>query len=275
MLTGRIVKNISNTYVVKTADREYACTPRGKFREWGLTPLVGDIVDIDADNNYILKIEKRKNELDRPRISNVDCALIVTSMVKPDISLNLLDKEISSIILSGVTPVICFTKIDLINEEEKEKLEKLVKYYQSIGIEVFLNNNLEPLKAYLKGKFIVLTGQTGAGKSSLINKLDPAKNIEVGEISIALGRGRHTTRHTEFHEVDDFYIADTPGFSSLDLSKYTKEEIRDSFLEFRNLACEYRDCMHLKEVNCEVKEQVKNGKILESRYENYCNFLSK
>ena len=93
MLTGRIVKNISNTYVVKTADREYACTPRGKFREWGLTPLVGDIVDIDADNNYILKIEKRKNELDRPRISNVDCALIVTSMVKPDISLNLLDKE--------------------------------------------------------------------------------------------------------------------------------------------------------------------------------------
>lgn len=275
MLTGRIVKNISNTYVVKTADREYYCTPRGKFREWGLTPLVGDIVDIDADNNYILKIEKRKNELDRPRISNVDCALIVTSMVSPNISLNLLDKEISSIILSDITPVICFTKIDLINEDEKEKLENLVKYYQSIGIAVFLNNDLEPLKAYLKGKFIVLTGQTGAGKSSLINKLDPTKNIEVGEISIALGRGRHTTRHTEFHEVDDFYIADTPGFSSLDLSKYTKEEIRDSFLEFRNLRCEYRDCMHLKEVNCEVKEQVKNGKILESRYENYCNFLSK
>lgn len=275
MLTGRIVKNISNTYVVKTTDREYACTPRGKFRNEGLTPLVGDIVDIDADNNYILKIEKRKNELDRPRISNVDYALIVTSMVKPDISLNLLDKEISSIILSDITPVICFTKIDLINEEEKEKLEKLVKYYQSIGIAVFLNNDLEPLKAYLKGKFIVLTGQTGAGKSSLINKLDPTKNIEVGEISIALGRGRHTTRHTEFHEVDDFYIADTPGFSSLDLSKYTKEEIRDSFLEFRNLSCEYRDCMHLKEVNCEVKEQVKNRKILESRYENYCNFLSK
>lgn len=275
MLTGRIVKNISNTYVVKTADREYACTPRGKFRNEGLTPLVGDIVDIDAENNYILKIEKRKNELDRPRISNVDCALIVTSVVKPNISLNLLDKEISSIILSDITPVICFTKIDLINEEEKEKLENLVKNYQSIGIEAFLNNDLEPLKAYLKGKFIVLTGQTGAGKSSLINKLDPTKNIEVGEISIALGRGRHTTRHTEFHEVDDFYIADTPGFSSLDLSKYTKEEIRDSFLEFRNLSCEYRDCMHLKEVNCEVKEQVKNGKILESRYENYCNFLSK
>lgn len=275
MLTGRIVKNISNSYVVKTKDKDYTCTPRGKFRDMGLTPLVGDIVEIDEENNYILKIEKRKNELDRPRISNIDYALIVTSMKKPDISLNLLDKEISSIILSGITPVICFTKIDLINDEEKKDLEQLIKYYKSIGIETFTNDFLEPLRKYLKGHYIVLTGQTGAGKSSLINKLDPTKHIEVGEISLALGRGRHTTRHTEFHEVDGFYIADTPGFSSLDLTKYSKEDIRDSFLEFRNFECEYRDCMHIKEEKCEIKSKVNEGIILKSRYENYCNFISR
>ncbi len=275
MLKGRIIKNISNSYVVKTKDKDYTCIPRGKFREIGLTPLVGDIVEIDEENNYILKIDERKNELDRPRISNIDYALIVTSMKKPDISLNLLDKEISSIILAGITPIICFTKIDLINVEEKKELEKLIRYYKSIGIETFTNDFLAPLKEYLKGHYIVLTGQTGAGKSSLINRLDPTKHIEVGEISIALGRGRHTTRHTEFHEVDNFYIADTPGFSSLDLSKYSKEEIRDSFLEFRAFECEYRDCMHLKEKNCEVKARVNEGTILKSRYENYCNFISR
>lgn len=275
MLTGRIVKNISNTYVVKTSSKDYSCTPRGKFRNMGLTPLVGDMVEIDEENNYILNILPRKNELDRPRISNIDCALIVTSMKSPDLSLHLLDKEISSIILSNITPVICFTKLDLINDSERENVKKLRNYYKSIGIEVFTNDNLEPLKKYLKGKYLVLTGQTGAGKSSLINKLDSTKHIEIGEISLALGRGRHTTRHTEFHEVDDFYIADTPGFSSLDLSKYNKESIRDSFLEFNQYTCEYRDCMHLKEEKCEVKEKVNDNKIMKSRYKNYCNFISK
>lgn len=275
MLKGRIIKNISNSYVVKTKDKDYTCIPRGKFREIGLTPLVGDIVEIDEENNYILKIDERKNELDRPRISNIDYALIVTSMKKPNISLHLLDKEISSIILAGITPIICFTKIDLINTEEKKELEKLIRYYKSIGIETFKNDFLAPLKEYLKGHYIVLTGQTGAGKSSLINRLDATKHIEVGEISLALGRGRHTTRHTEFHEVDGFYIADTPGFSSLDLNKYSKEEIRNSFLEFKESDCEYRDCMHIKEENCEIKRKVNEGTILKSRYENYCNFISR
>lgn len=275
MLTGRIVKNISNTYVVKTKDKEYACTPRGKFRKNGLTPLVGDNVEFDEINKYILNILPRSNELERPSISNIDFALIVTSLKKPDLSLHLLDKEICSILLSNIKPIICFTKLDLINDAEKEELNQIIKYYTKIGIPVFSNTTIEPLKEYLKGKYIVLTGQTGAGKSSLINKLDSSKNIKVGEISLALGRGKHTTRHTEFHQIKDFYIADTPGFSSLDLSKYNKEAIRDSFLEFNNVECEYRDCMHLKEQNCEVKRQVEKGLILKSRYENYCNFISK
>lgn len=273
MLKGRIIKNISNKYSVLVNNLVYECIPRGKFRNEGLTPLVGDIVEFDEENCYLLSILERKNELLRPSISNIDIALIVTSLKKPDLSLNLLDKEITSIILSRVEPVICFTKIDLVNNEEYEDLIKLMNYYESIGIKVFRNDDLEPLIKYLEGKYIVLTGQTGAGKSSLINLIDPTKTLEVGEISIALGRGKHTTRHTEFHQISNFYIADTPGFSSLDLSSYTKEEIQGTFPEFNQFNCMYRDCMHIKEDNCEVKKELEEGHILKSRYENYRSMI--
>lgn len=273
MLTGRIIKNISNDYTVLSENKLYVCKARGKFRDLGLTPLVGDIVSFDEENSYILSIDDRINELVRPSISNVDIALIITSLKKPDLSLNLLDKEISSIILSNIEPVICFTKLDLITKEDLKELKKLTKYYESIGIKVFKNNKLKKLIKYLKGKYVVLTGQTGAGKSSLINRIEPNKNIKVGEISDALGRGKHTTRHTEFYEVKNIYFADTPGFSSLDLSKYSKEEIRDSFFEFKNQDCEFKNCMHTKENNCEVKKKLEKNIILNSRYENYLNFI--
>lgn len=275
MLKGRIIKNISNLYRVLSNNTFYDCKPRGKFREQGLTPLVGDIVLFDEVNNYLLSIEPRKNELSRPSISNIDIALIITSVKKPDLSLNLLDKELSSIILSKIEPVICFTKLDLLNDSELKELETIMSYYKKIGFQVFTNLELEELKEYLKGKSVVLTGQTGAGKSSLINKLDATKRLEIGEISVALGRGRHTTRHTEFHEVCGIYIADTPGFSSLDLSNYKKEKIRDSFIEFNDYSCEFKDCMHAKEQNCEIKKAVENGIILKSRYESYINLIYK
>lgn len=275
MLTGRIIGNISDTYTVESADKKYPCKARGKFRNVKLTPLVGDIVEFDEKNNYILKILDRKNSLDRPMICNVDYALIVTSLKKPNLSLNLLDKEICSILLANITPIICFTKLDLITPKEQKELNKLSNYYESIGIKVFTNNDISSLKAYLKDKYVVLTGQTGAGKSSLINHLDANFNLKVGEISEALGRGRHTTRHTEFYKIDNIYFADTPGFSSLELNNYTKEEIKNSFIEFRNANCEYRDCMHLKEVNCEIKNKVLNNEILKSRYDNYCDFVSR
>lgn len=273
MLEGKIIKNISDTYTVKTEKGNYECKARGKFREMGLTPLVGDNVKIDDKNNYILEIEERKNELERPKISNVDMALIITSIKKPDLSLHLLDKQICSILLSNIKPVICFTKLDLATREELKNLKKIRKYYHHIGIPTFTNKKTSQISKYLKGKFVVLTGQTGAGKSSFINKLDREKNLAVGEISEALGRGRHTTRHTEFYEIKNIWIADTPGFSSLDLKNYTKEEIRDSFPEFKEVECEYKNCMHEREENCEIKKKVEKGHILKSRYENYINFI--
>lgn len=275
MLKGKIVKNISNLYTVVTDNDVYNCQARGKFRNMALTPLVGDDVLFNELDNYIMDILPRKNELDRPHISNVDIALIVTSIKKPDLSLNLLDKEISSIILAGVEPVICFTKLDLGTKKDIEYIETLISYYSRIGIKSFRNDLLSELISYLKGKYVVLTGQTGAGKSSLINKIAPDAKVRTGEISKSLNRGKHTTRHTEFYEVTNIFIADTPGFSSLDLTKYTKEEIRNSFTEFKNHNCEFKDCTHVKEKNCSIKEKLTKGEIMESRYQNYCNFITR
>ena len=273
MLTGMIVKNISDTYTVKVKNELYECKARGKFRKDKLTPLVGDLVEIDAENHYILNIFERKNELDRPSISNVDIALLITSVKKPDLSLYLLDKLITSVTLKQVEPVICFTKIDLLNKEEKKNLKEIMKYYKKIGYHVYTNLNLSKILRYLKKKTVVLTGQTGAGKSSFLNLISPSLNLQTGKISDALGRGRHTTRHTEFFFVKDILIADTPGFSALDLETYSKEEIRDTFKEFSKYNCEFKNCMHVKEKNCEVKKEVEKGNILKSRYENYCNFI--
>ncbi len=273
MLTGMIVKNISDTYTVKVKNDLYECKARGKFRISGLTPLVGDWVEIDADNSYILNILDRKNELERPSISNVDVALLITSVKKPDLSLYLLDKQITSVTLKKIEPVICFTKIDLLNKDELKDLKKIMKYYKKLGYHVYTNLELSKILRYLKNKTVVLTGQTGAGKSTLLNLISPSLNLKTGEISDALGRGRHTTRHTEFFFVKGILIADTPGFSALDISKYTGEDIRDTFREFSRYSCEFKNCMHVKEQNCEIKKAVEKGSILKSRYENYCNFI--
>lgn len=273
MLKGMIVKNISDIYTVKVDSKLFNCKARGKFRCNGLTPLVGDWVKFDEKNSYILEIEKRKNSLLRPSISNVDVALIVTSVKNPNLSLYLLDKQICNISLMGILPVICFTKIDLLNEEERKSFLNIQKYYEKIGYHIFTNDRLDSLKEYLKGKTVVLTGQTGAGKSSLLNLIDPSLHLKVGEISKALGRGKHTTRHTEFFMIDEILIADTPGFSALDLKQFSKEEIRDSFVEFKKENCEFKDCMHIKEKNCEVKKAVSSGRIRQSRYDDYCLFI--
>lgn len=272
-MQGKIIKNISNLYSVLVDNNIYECKPRGKFRNLNITPLVGDEVIIDEKNNYILDILPRKNELNRPCIANVDIALILTSVKDPDLSLLLLDKQISFLILNNIKPVIVFSKLDLVDNDILENVNNLTDYYESIGIKVFNNNALDDIKKYLNGKEVVITGQTGAGKSTLINKLGDL-NIKTNEISKALGRGKHTTRHVEIYRVDGINIADTPGFSALDINGYSKEEIRNSFLEFKNSNCRFKNCMHNKEKDCNIKDKVEKKLILKSRYENYCKIIS-
>ena len=272
-MNGKIIKNISNLYSVLAEGKVYDCVPRGKFRNQNLTPLVGDEVIIDPDNKYILSINERRNSLNRPMIANVDIGLILTSLKGPDLSLLLLDKQISFLTINNIEPVIVFSKLDLVSDEDLKIVGNLRKYYEIIGIKVFYNSEIDEIKKYLKNKEVVITGQTGAGKSTLINKLGNL-NILTNEISKALGRGKHTTRHVEIYDIDDIHIADTPGFSALDLDSYSKEDIKNSFIEFRNVECKFKDCMHDKEISCEVKELVNNNKILQSRYNNYIRILS-
>ena len=275
-MVGKIVKQISNDYTVKVDDQLYICKPRGKFRNLNITPLVGDNVIIDEKNKYILEILKRKNELDRPSVSNIDQVVIVTSVKIPDFSTNLLDKLLVIIEFNRIKPIICFTKLDLIDEIELKKIESVIGYYKKIGYEVYKNTDSD-FKTIFKNKVTVFAGQSGAGKSSLLNRLDDKLNLKVGDVSVALGRGKHTTRHTELIEVLGGYIVDTPGFSSLNFDGMSVEDIRDNFIEFEFYKdnCEYRDCKHVNEIKCAIKENVRNENILNSRYENYLKFIGK
>lgn len=275
-MEGRIIKNISNDYVVKVDNKLYTCKPRGKFRISNLTPLVGDIVEIDNNNNYIIDIKKRKNSLIRPSVSNIDKAIIVTS-VKPKLDTNLLDKLLVLTMYNNIEPVICFTKLDLLNLEELKEINNVINYYESIGYVTVKNTEIDKIKFILKNNLSVFVGQSGAGKSSLLNKLDSKLELKTNEISKSLGRGKHTTRHVELFEVCEGLVVDTPGFSSLDLSSLSNIDIRDNIREmFDNLdKCKYRDCMHYKEDGCYVKSLVNNNVILKSRYDNYISFLRK
>lgn len=274
MKTGKIIRIISNLYTVNVEGENIDCQARGKFRKEKITPLVGDLCEVDTENHYIMKILPRTNYMLRPSIANVDVALIVTSMKKPDFSAHLLDKLISIVSLHQITPMICFTKIDLLNEEEKRNWKQIRSYYETIGYRTFTNEELSKIKEKLKGKIVVVTGQTGAGKSSLLNKLCPDLSLKTSPISESLNRGVHTTRHTEIYPIDGIFIADTPGFSALEFAGFQKEEIKQSFIEFSNYPCKFRDCNHLKEKDCKVKDAVESGDILKSRYESYQAFLS-
>lgn len=272
-MQGRIIKQISNQYTVAIKDKIFTCNARGKFKNMGLSPLVGDMVDINTDTRTIEKILPRKNELYRPTVANVDCALIVTSIKKPDLSLSLLDKLITIILAKNVKPIIVLTKLDLIDNQAKRKLKPIINYYKSLDIPVLTNKNIFKLKRLLKNQVVVLTGQTGAGKSTLINKFDKSLNIETKPISDALNRGVHTTRHTEIYKIGHIYLVDTPGFSALDLKDISISDLKNTFKEFDNYSCAYKDCTHDAEKGCGVKIALENGKILQTRYQNYLRFL--
>ena len=275
-MQGKITKNISNDYTVLANNVSYICKSRGKFRNMHITPLVGDNVEFDEKAKYIMEILPRKNELVRPPVCNIDQAIIVTSLKEPDFSTNLLDKLLTVVEYNNIKPIICFTKIDLLTEDELNELKPYLEYYESIGYKTYYNNNVDSLKEIFKDKISVLTGQSGSGKSSLINRLDSSFNLKTDEISMALGRGKHTTRHTELMKVCGGYLADTPGFSAISLSDMEKSDIRDNFIEFNTYrhSCKYKDCMHNNEIDCEIKNKVADKTILKSRYDNYIKFIT-
>lgn len=283
MSKGQIRKALSGFYYVQDGQQFVQCRGRGVFRNRGIHPLVGDYVDYEVEgssNGTITVVHERKNELVRPPIANIDQALLVFSLKEPDFNPLLLDRFLVIVESFQVEPIICFTKTDLLSVSELEKVQPFIEDYRNIGYkiietykdEVELFEKLSPL---LKEKISVLAGQSGVGKSTLLNTLLPTLNLKTGVISEALGRGKHTTRHVELLEVCGGLLADTPGFSSFDFDKIEREELASCFPDFREAAekCKYRGCMHVQEPKCIVKECVEAGSILSYRYKHYLQFL--
>lgn len=272
-MQGQIIKIISDLHIVASDGKTYPCKCRGIFRKEHITPLVGDYVLFSKEKNLIEKVLPRKNEFFRPKVSNIDQAFLITSLVHPDFSLNLLDKLITLMEINRVEPIICITKEDITDDNQKKLIYDILEYYRNIGYKVISNGDLDNIKELIENKTSVFTGQTGAGKSTLLNKLHPEWNLETGEVSMALGRGRHTTRVVELFELFGGKVMDTPGFSALDFKGISKEKIKNAFIEFDEYPCPFKDCSHTKEAECAVKKAVSANNIMKSRYENYLNFI--
>ena len=278
MQEGIIQQSLSGFYDVISDGQIYRTRGRGNFRKKGIKPLVGDHVEFE--DGYLLAIEPRKNQLVRPLVANVDDAVVVTAATQPTFSSNLLDRQLIALELQKVKPILFFSKVDLLNEDEFQHLKSVADGYREIGYSVYFNaqpfneTDLQNLLNQLKGKVVTMMGQTGAGKSTLLNHLSPELDLPTGEISQALKRGRHTTRKVTLLNVDDALIADTPGFSSYEDFTMTKEQLPQLFPEMRAIApeCKFRGCLHLKEPGCAVKTAVEHGKIMQTRYDNYVQF---
>ena len=283
MAQGQIRKALSGYYYVEQDGELIQCRGRGLFRNRGESPLVGDIVDYTWDgesDGYVMKIHPRKNELVRPPIANVDQAILVFSVKEPAFNTILLDRFLVVLESFHIEPIICLTKMDLLTDEELVAIQPYIEDYENIGYEVITTYKddaslLERMQPMLKGKMTVLAGQSGVGKSTLLNTLIPQLNLKTGIISQSLGRGKHTTRHVELIEVCGGLLADTPGFSSFDFDTIEKEELTACFPEFLRISegCKFRGCLHMKEPKCAVKSALETGEIKDYRYEHYEQFL--
>lgn len=284
MAEGRIIKAISGFYYVQADDGIYTCKGRGVFRKQKITPLVGDFVTFDYTDEkegYIQTIADRKNELTRPPIANITQAIIVTTACEPIFSSLLLDRFLVKVAAKGIKPIIVMTKKDLATNADITKMNHYIADYEALGYDVYFvtledkDSKLESIQKHLKNEVTVLIGQSGVGKSSLLNKISPNLQIATDEISKSLGRGKHTTRHVELIKMNEGLVADTPGFSSLEFTELNQEELDNCFIEMRDYksTCKFRSCLHIKEPQCAVKQAVELGNIKQYRYDHYMQFL--
>ena len=272
---GLVIKAISSFFYVEVNDEVFECRASTKLKRNKKQIITGDYVLFDQDTNYITEVVKRTDELIRPKISNVNNSMLVFSATEPSMNFGLLDRMILIMELNNVDSMIVITKMDLMSEVDKIKLKKDLRYYESIGYQVlYTDTDVKLIGEMIKRDKYVFTGQTGVGKSTLINQLLPGLDIKTQPISKALGRGKHTTREVTFYHHQNSYIIDTPGFSALDLP-LTKELIRDGYVDFVELGkeCRFKGCYHLKEPNCNVKKQIGSDETFDMRYKNYVKYM--
>ena len=278
-MEGKIIKGIGGFYYVKTKEGVIECKARGKFRHKDMKPMVGDNVDISVSNGkgVIEDIHDRSSELIRPTVANVTQAFVVFAIKNPDINFDLLNRFLILCEYNNIKAIVCLNKVDLASEEEKEEVKKKIN---DIGYDVLFINakkglGIELLKERLIDNETVLCGPSGAGKSTLINTLINRTHMETGVVSEKIGRGKHTTRHSELIEIENGYLVDSPGFSNIDISFMNKDELRYCFPEFEeyNHNCKFRGCLHNKEPECAVKNALQENKINETRYNFYIRIL--
>ena len=282
MKTGRIVKLISGVYQVDVDGVRFDTKPRGLFRKKKFSPVVGDIVDFEVQNEqegYIHHVHDRDNELKRPPVSNIDELVIVMSAVEPQFSTQLLDRFLVVAHSYDLEPRILITKKDLTTQDDQEYIQAMLDLYQDIGYPTqFISKNDDRVSIVDEWNhgLIVLSGQSGVGKTTFLNHYRPELNLETNDISKSLNRGKHTTRHVELYERTYGYIADTPGFSALDFDHIEKDELKNYFVDIKDAGqeCKFRNCNHIKEPKCNVKQLVDEGEIAQFRYEHYLQLFN-
>lgn len=277
MQKGKIIKAIAGFFYVSTEDSVYECKARNNFKRDGNKLIVGDNVTIDVlsendKNGVIIEKEKRKNQLIRPAIANIDQSIIVVALSYPKPDFRVLDKVIINNLIQNISSVILFNKSDEVSQDFISYIEKS---YRNSGIPIYfisaLNENLDKIYNILCGKLSVFTGNSGVGKSTIINNILKQDTMNIGDISKKIKRGKHTTKHSEIFTIDrKTYITDTPGYGRFDLNKIDKLELQKMYPEFKNYCnCKYSPCTHTHEPLCCVKKAVEEGKISKLRYDNY------
>ncbi|NLK93800.1 MAG: ribosome small subunit-dependent GTPase A [Clostridiales bacterium] len=278
-MEGKIIKGIGGFYYIQTKEGIIECKARGKFRHKSLKPMVGDNVRITIENGkgVIEDIHKRSSELIRPAIANVTLAFVVFAIKNPDLNFDLLNRFLVLCEINNIEAIVCLNKTDLVDDKERMEIKEKIN---DIGYEVLFINakkgeGIEELKEKMEHNVTVLCGPSGAGKSTLINSLINREHMETGKVSDKIGRGKHTTRHSELIEISEGFLADTPGFTTLDISFIKKEELKDAFPEFSEHEglCKYRGCIHYKEPDCSVKRAISENRINKYRYDFYVRTL--